>query len=188
APFERRMRENAEAKQKIARAMAETVRNGDTLMIDTGTTTSFFARALAQHERLTVITNSTDISRTLAGRGGSKVILTGGAVNGDSGAVLGHEALSFARHYRVDHAVISAGAIGGDGVMDHEPDEAAFAREVLGLGRRCVVISDSTKFVRTALVKVCDLSDVHELFTEAAPEVGFANLLADAGVQIRECG
>ncbi|MBK0327789.1 DeoR/GlpR transcriptional regulator [Rhodobacteraceae bacterium F11138] len=186
APFERRMRENAKAKQKIARAMAATVRNGETLMIDTGTTTSFLARALVQHERLTIVTNSTDIAHTLAGRNGSKVLLAGGIVNGDSGAVLGHEAVAFARRFRVDHAVISAGAIGNDGVMDFEPDEAIFAREVLLRGHRRVVISDSTKFSRSALVQVCAASEVHQLFTETPPEAAMAGLLSDAGVQL--CG
>ncbi|MEP3329855.1 DeoR/GlpR family DNA-binding transcription regulator [Sedimentitalea sp.] len=186
APYERRMRENSKAKQKIARAMAATVRNGETIMIDTGTTTSFLARALAQHERLTIITNSTDIARTLAGRNDSKVLLAGGVVNGDSGAVLGHDAVAFVQRFHVDHAVISAGAIGIDGVMDFEPDEAVFAREVLSRGQRRVVISDLTKFTRSALVQVCDLSEVHQLFTEATPETSIAAYLADAEVQL--CG
>lgn len=188
APFERRMRENAEAKQKIARAMAATIQSGETLIIDTGTTTSFLARALVHHERLTVVTNSTDIARTLSGRGGTRVLLTGGAVNGDSGAVLGHDAVAFVRRVRVDHAVISAGAISGDGIMDFEPDEAAFAREVLARGRRRVVISDSTKFGRSALVKVCGLGEVHELFTDTAPDAAMSGILAQSRVQVRTVG
>jgi len=184
APFERRMRENAEAKQKIARAMAATVRNGETLMIDTGTTTSFLARALVQHERLTVITNSTDIARTLSGRGGGKVLLVGGAVNGDSGAVLGQDAIAYVRRFRVDHAVISAGAIGPEGVMDYDPEEAGFAREVLARGRRRVVISDSTKFMRSALVKVCDLNELDAVFTDAVPDISVAQAMTDANVQL----
>jgi DeoR family transcriptional regulator, glycerol-3-phosphate regulon repressor len=186
APFERRMRENAEAKQKIARAMAATIRSGQTVSIDTGTTTSFLARALVQHERLTVVTNSTDIARTLSGRGGTKVLLTGGSVNGDSGAVLGHDAIAFVRRVRVDHAVISAGAISADGIMDFEPDEAAFAREVLATGRRRVVISDSSKFGRSALVKVCALDEVHELFTDAVPEAAMSGFLAQSGIKLRQ--
>ena len=57
APFEKRMRENSEAKRAIAIAMAATVRDGDSIMLDTGTTTSFLARELLGHRRLTVITN-----------------------------------------------------------------------------------------------------------------------------------
>ena len=46
APFERRMRENAEAKRTIARMVAATIRDGESIMLDTGTTTSFLAREL----------------------------------------------------------------------------------------------------------------------------------------------
>ncbi|TGU41938.1 DeoR/GlpR transcriptional regulator, partial [bacterium M00.F.Ca.ET.152.01.1.1] len=54
APFERRMRENAEAKRLIARMVAATIRDGEAIMLDTGTTTSFLARELLGHRRLTV--------------------------------------------------------------------------------------------------------------------------------------
>ena len=57
APFERRMRENADAKRRIARSVAATIVDGDSVMLDTGTTTSFLARELLGHRRLTVITS-----------------------------------------------------------------------------------------------------------------------------------
>ncbi len=63
APFERRMRENAAAKRAIARHVAGTIRDGESVMLDTGTTTSFLARELLGHRRLTVVTNSSDIAR-----------------------------------------------------------------------------------------------------------------------------
>ena len=81
APFQRRMRVNAPAKQAVARALATTIRDGDSLMLDTGTTTSFVARALLRHRRLTVVTNSTDVARTLAGVNGSRVLLGGGRIS-----------------------------------------------------------------------------------------------------------
>src|SRR5690242_6629575 len=52
APFEKRMRENSDAKKAIAVAMAASVRDGDSIMLDTGTTTSFLARELLGHRRL----------------------------------------------------------------------------------------------------------------------------------------
>ena len=58
APFQKRMRENAAAKQAIARAVAEMIRDGDSVMLDTGTTTSYVARELTRRRRLTVVTNA----------------------------------------------------------------------------------------------------------------------------------
>jgi DeoR family glycerol-3-phosphate regulon repressor len=89
APFQRRMRENADAKRLIARAMAQMIHDGDSVMLDTGTTTSFVARELLGHRRLTVVTNSSDIARTLATVNGNKVYMAGGELRSDSGAAFG---------------------------------------------------------------------------------------------------
>ncbi|MDH5531776.1 MAG: DeoR/GlpR family DNA-binding transcription regulator, partial [Paracoccaceae bacterium] len=109
APFQKRMRENAAAKQIIAKALATTIRDGDSLMLDTGTTTSYVARELMGHRRLTVITNSSDIARTLATVNGNRVYMAGGELRSDSGAAFGKSALDFVARFTVNHAVISAG-------------------------------------------------------------------------------
>ncbi|MGB3278176.1 MAG: DeoR/GlpR family DNA-binding transcription regulator, partial [Pseudorhodobacter sp.] len=89
APFQRRMRENASAKQAIARAVAASISDGESVMLDTGTTTSFVARELMGHRRLTVVTNSSDIARTLATVNGNRVYMAGGELRSDSGAAFG---------------------------------------------------------------------------------------------------
>lgn len=111
APFERRMRDNAEAKRLIARMVAATIRDGESVMLDTGTTTSFLARELLGHRRLTVVTNSSDIARTLATVNGNKVYMAGGELRSDSGAAFGASAIDFVSRFSVSHAVISIGAV-----------------------------------------------------------------------------
>ncbi len=184
APFQRRMGENAEAKRLIARTAAAMVGNGESLALDTGTTTSFLARALIRHERLEIVTNSTDIARTLAGRNGNRVHLLGGRFGADSGAVLGPDTVESMQRYRVEHAIISAGAMSADGVMDYDPDEAAFARTVLACGKRRIVVCDSDKFGRRALVQVCPPDGFDLLVTEAAPEGDLATAMTNAGVTV----
>jgi DeoR family glycerol-3-phosphate regulon repressor len=159
APFERRMRENADAKRVIARAVAATIRDGESVMLDTGTTTSFLARELLGHRRLTVVTNSSDIARTLATVNGNKVYMAGGELRSDSGAAFGVSAIDFVSRFSVDHAVISAGAIDAvNGIMDYDLEEAEFARMVLSRGQRSIVVTDHSKFGRPGLVHVCGFS------------------------------
>lgn len=184
APFQRRMRENAEAKQIIARAFAALVRNGDSLFLDTGTTTSFLARALAGHEQLTVITNSTDAARILALGVSNTVFLAGGEMRRDSGAVLGPEAIAFASRFRATYAIISAGAIDSDGVMDFDFAEADFARAILSLASRRIVLTDASKFGRRGLVTVAGFDGIDEIFTDRAPETGIASAIAAAGTHL----
>ncbi len=179
APFQRRMRENAGAKMAISRHVAAGIRDGETLMLDTGTTTSFLARALTGHRRLTVITNSTDTARILAASGAGRVFMTGGELRPDSGALLGPIAVETARRFSAGLAVISAAAIGAGAVMDYDPDEAEFARALFAAAERRVVACDSTKFGRLAPMRVCDLADPDRLVTEAWPSPAIAAALGE---------
>jgi DeoR family glycerol-3-phosphate regulon repressor len=185
APFERRMRDNAAAKKAIARDVAATIRDGDSLMLDTGTTTSLLARALMGHRRLTVVTNSSDIARTLATVNGNRVYMAGGELRSDSGAAFGNSAVEFVSRFHVQHAIISAGAIDETGIMDFDLHEGEFARTVLTCGERRVVVSDASKFGGKGFVKVCGFDAVSELVTDRAPDGRLAAALQSAAVYVR---
>lgn len=184
APFDRRMRENAAAKRAIAHTMANRIADGDSLMLDTGTTTSFLARELLGHRRLTVVTNSSDIARTLATVNGNKVFMAGGELRGDSGAAMGVSALDFIRSFTVQHAIISAGAVDADGVMDFDLQEAEFARAVLSCGQHRVVVTDASKFGKRGYIRVASFNQINALITEAAPPPEISGRLQDAGVEL----
>ena len=184
APFEKRMRENSEAKKAIAVAMAATVRDGESIMLDTGTTTSFLARELLGHRRLTVITNSSDIARTLSTINDNRVYMAGGELRSDNGAAFGVSAIDFVSRFSVTHSVISTGAVDATGIMDFDLEEAEFARMVISRGRRSAVITDHSKFGRQGLVKVCDFSALTELVTDQPPPPAIADALSAASVQL----
>ncbi|WP_113340894.1 DeoR/GlpR family DNA-binding transcription regulator [Rhizobium cremeum] len=185
APFEKRMRENAPAKKAIARAVAATIRDGDSIMLDTGTTTSFLARELLGHRRLTVVTNSSDIARTLATVNDNKVYMAGGELRSDNAAAFGVSAIEFVSRFNVTHAVISAGAVdAATGIMDYDLNEAEFARTVLSRGKRTLVVTDHSKFGRQGLVKVCDFAEIAELATDRPPPPDIAEALSAAGVAL----
>jgi DeoR family glycerol-3-phosphate regulon repressor len=189
APFERRMRENSEAKRAIARVVAATIRDGDAIMLDTGTTTSFLARELLGHRRLTVVTNSSDIARTLATVNGNKVYMAGGELRSDSGAAFGVSAIDFVSRFSVAHSVISIGAVDAAiGLMDYDLEEAEFARMVLSRGQRRIVVTDHTKFGRQGLVQVCGFDGVGEMVTDRAPPRDIAAAVEKAGASLVVAG
>lgn len=185
APFEKRMRENADAKRAIAAMVASTIRDGESVMLDTGTTTSFLARELLKHRRLTVVTNSSDIARTLATVNDNKVYMAGGELRSDNGAAFGSTAIDFVSRFSVTHAVISAGAVSAQGIMDYDLEEAELARMVLTRGRRAIVITDGSKFGRDGLVRVCGFDAITDLATNDAPPPDVARALEADGVALR---
>lgn len=188
APFLKRMRENAAGKRAIARAVAATIRDGEAVMLDTGTTTSFLARALTRHRGLTVVTNSSDIARTLATVNGNRVYMAGGELRPDSGAAFGKSALDFIARFSVTHAVISAGAVDVSGVMDFDLDEAEFARLVLSRGERRLVVTDSTKFGRRGLISVAGFGDLDGLFTDRPAPAPIAEAVVAGGAALMVAG
>lgn len=184
APFERRMRDQAAEKRAIARLVSESISDGDSIMMDTGTTTSFLARELLGHRRLTVVTNSSDIARTLSTVNGNKVYMAGGELRSDNGAAFGMSAIEFVSRFTVTHAIVTTSALDASGIMDVTLEEAEFARTVLSRGARSLVVTDHTKFGRPGLVRVCRLSEFGELATDRPPPPDIAEALASAGVRV----
>lgn len=185
APFERRLRERAAEKRRIGRKVAQMIEDGDSLMLDTGTTTSLLARELLGKRALTVVTNSTDIARTLGRVAGNRIFLAGGEVFGDNGATFGAAALDFVSGFKVRYAIVSIAAVDAEGaLLDHQPREAEFARRVLACGRRRLVVTDHSKFGRGELARVAELAEIDLLVTDRAPPAGYAALFAAAGTEL----
>ena len=183
-PFQRRMLQNREEKQRIATALAREIPNGSTLMMDTGSSTSYVAQALCDHSELLVVTNSADIARTLATRNGNRVMMAGGELRADDAAAFGSSALDFVRQFTVQFAILSVGAIDAqEGLMDFHLCEAEFSRAIIGQAERVFVAADHTKFGRKGFVKICELDEIDTLVTSAPPPDGFADMLAMASVR-----
>jgi DeoR family glycerol-3-phosphate regulon repressor len=183
--FQKRLNRNAEAKKAIARAAATQIRDGDSLMLDTGSTTAYLARALTQRSDLMVVTNCAEIARTLAANGRNKVYLAGGEFRADDAASFGPAATRFVERFRVRHAVLSIGAIAAeDGFMDFHLNEAEFSRAVIARASRVMVVADHTKFAAQAPVQVCGFAEVGALITDRPPPPDAAQRLDEAGVTV----
>ncbi len=185
APFDKRLRENIEGKRRVAKAAAELVHDGDSLIIDAGTTTSVFAQELRHKRRLTVVTNSSDIARTLATVNGNTVYMAGGELMGDSGAAFGPSAIEFIGKFKVRHTFISIGAIDAKlGPMDAVLAEAQFAYKALLCADQRILLTDASKFGRTALVRVCAFDELTRLVTNLPPPADVQTSLNRANVEV----
>lgn len=185
APLERRMRENADAKRMIAKMAAGLVEDGDSMIIDAGTTTSVFAQELRNKRRLTVVTNSSDIARTLATVNGNTVYMAGGELMGDSGAAFGPSAIDFISKFKVKYTFISIGAMDAKlGPMDAALAEAQFANKALSCADQRILLTDSSKFGRTALVRVCAYEELSRMVSNEMPDAALAAALNRASVTI----
>jgi len=183
--FDVRMRRNALAKRTIAEKAASVVEVGQTIFMDTGSTTLICAEALARKKELTVITNSTRIASTFAaGSGGAEIYLLGGLFRGDNAQTVGASTICEIANYRADKAIITIGALDVDGVMDFSNQEAQVARAMIGASAQVVILADHSKLNRATSFKVCDLSDVDLLVSDKAPTDALKKTLLNAEVEV----
>jgi len=184
-PFSRRIKERVDAKRAIAQTVAEQVTDGMTLLIDSGSTTTYIAHALLQKTGLTVVTNSLEIARTLVGRSDCAVHFAGGPLRADIGAAVGHEAIEMIQTFRADFAILSIGAIEArDGYMDFDVDEARIARTMIERAERVVVAADAWKFTAKARVRVCGFEPVSILVSDKLPPPSLRQHIDAAGTEI----
>jgi DeoR family glycerol-3-phosphate regulon repressor len=182
---DRRVSARAE-KIAIARTAAQLFREGDSLLIDSGSTTTYFAEALGKAGIFTVITNSTLVANELwTAPFRSEVYLLGGRYFGDGYELLGPLVVEQIQRVHADHAVLTIGAIDPNGkFMDFNADEAYIARAMIASARRVTVLADSSKLSQYALFQVCDASQIHRLVTDRPPELAAGNALGAAGVEV----
>ena len=183
--FQQRMNEQRAAKELIAGQVAAMIDDGDSVIMDIGSTTAYVAQALKNHRDLYVVTNSVAVAQMLAPRNGNRVFLAGGELRAHDGGAFGVEAHAFVRQFGVRHAVLSVAAIDGiAGFMLHDMQEAAFSRTIMEQAERVIVAADSTKFERRAPVRLIDPNVVDYVVTDAPPPQSVSDLLEAAGVEI----
>jgi DeoR family glycerol-3-phosphate regulon repressor len=189
APYQFRMIENAEAKRRVAAAAVALVEDGMTVLMDSGSTTYWTARAMTRPTGLTVVTNSLEVAREVLGRNNNRLFFAGGEVNVDHRAAYGAEAIAAAQSFVPDIAFLSVGAIDPQrGFLDFHVDEAGFKRALLGAARRVVMVADASKFDRSGVVLMARLDQAHDLVVDRPPPPAAAEALAGAGVRVHVAG
>lgn len=184
--FDARLLENTAQKRAIARQAAALFQDGDSLFIDTGTTTQFFAEELAVKSGLTIITNSAAIAHTVTVGGRNDAYLIGGQYRPDASECLGPLVLEQLDRFRPRHAVITVGAMGTDGMRDFALDEAAVAKAMIARANCLTVIADTAKLGRAAMFPICPLDRVQRLVTGRLPAGEFLQAVRAAGIDLIE--
>lgn len=174
---------NAEGKARIARAVAQQVPNGCSLILNIGTTTEAIAQALLRHRGLRVLTNNLNVAAVLSTNPDCEVIVAGGVVRGRDRGIVGEAAVDFIRQFRVDIALIGISGIEPDGTLrDFDYREVRVAQTIIEHAREVWLAADHTKFNRPAMVQLATLGQIDRLFTDAPPPEPFPALLQDAEV------
>ncbi|NWA28169.1 DeoR/GlpR transcriptional regulator [Pseudomonas gingeri] len=183
--FQTRMNEYSQEKRAVARYAAGLYQPGDSVLIDTGTTTLFFAQELAKLNRITVITNSLRIAGSI-GASGNRVFMIGGEYRPESEQNIGALAMEQISRFNAEHAVVTIGALSADGAFDFSIEEAEITRAMIARTRYLTVIADSSKLGKRALFQVFPLERIDRLVIDRKPMGELAQALENAHVEVHE--
>ena len=185
--YESRRQIASEEKDAIGRAAAALIPNNASLFINIGTTTEAVSQALLDHTDLMIITNNINVANRMRVFPKFEVAITGGIVRASDGGVVGEAAVDFIQQFKVDYAVIGASAIDGDGaLLDFDYREVKVAQAIIANARHVILVSDSTKFERTAPVRIAHLSQVDSFITDRCTPQSIRRICTESDVQLIE--
>ncbi|MDX1221296.1 DeoR family transcriptional regulator [Sinorhizobium medicae] len=185
--YESRRQIAAAEKQAIGRAAASLIPDNSSLFINIGTTTEAVGEALLDHRELMVITNNINVANRLRVFPTIEVVIAGGIVRGSDGGIVGEAAVDFIKQFKVDFAVIGASAIDPDGaLLDFDYREVKVAQAIIANARHVILVSDSTKFERTAPVRIGHISQVQTFITDRCTVENVRKICADRDVRLLE--
>lgn len=184
-PIADRSQDAVEAKQAIGKAAASLLEEGETAILDVGTTTLECARALSGFRRLTVVTASLLVAQELSKAPGIRTLLTGGVIRPGEMSLIGHRAEDSFSDLNCDTVFLGVGGVDIErGLSEYNLDDARVKQSALKAARRCVLLADLSKFGRITFATVAPLSRVDVLVTDAPPEHPLVVHAVEMGVEV----
>ena len=176
----------AEAKAAIGRRLADALEPGETVFVDTGSTTLAAAEALASLPGLTIITNSCRLAERVAQAGGDATIhLLGGRYGGDNAQTTGISVIEQLQAFRADRAILAVAALDpAIGAMDASLDEAEIARAMIRNARSLTILADASKFGCQAAHAICATEKIDLLISDGQLDRAHRAALRLKGVEV----
>ncbi|HHV44423.1 MAG TPA: DeoR/GlpR transcriptional regulator [Firmicutes bacterium] len=184
-PFAQRNQQNIEEKRQIAARAAQLVKDGQTLILDNGTTTMELARALVNKKDITVVTNSLVIARELAYAPGVTVEVVGGVLRKAELSLVGPTAKQFIERIRVDWTFLAAAGV----TVDHGPAvsnnlEAEIKTLMAEAAAQTVLLVDSSKLGKPAMVSYLPLEKLDMIITDSKANREVLTAFQEKGVKV----
>jgi DeoR/GlpR family transcriptional regulator of sugar metabolism len=185
--YDRRLREHHAQKEAIAQAAAALVTDGSTIIIDSGTTTFHFVRALKGKRNLVVITTAVTNAIELMENPDITVVLTGGVVRPATFGSVGDMAVTNLGTLRVDQTYLAISGVSIEGGLTYPNfEEAAVKRAMISAAAEVILLVDPSKFGHDALVRVAPLDVLSRIITTPGMDSRLKTHLRDLGVEVIE--
>jgi DeoR family transcriptional regulator of aga operon len=175
-------------KVRIAQAAVALIRDGETIILDSGTTTAEIARAIrkAELKSINVITNALNVAALLMDVESVRLIVPGGVLRRESNSLSGPMAEMALANLQADRLYLGADGLDPEiGVMTPHLQEAELNAKMIRISRQVVVVADSSKLLRRNISLIAKVEQIHMLITDDAAPSTAIDELRNRGVAVQ---
>ncbi|OAT83517.1 hypothetical protein A6P54_21540 [Bacillus sp. MKU004] len=170
--FRQKMNAQLEEKRIIGKLASRYVKDGDTIMLDVGTTTYQLAQALKGLQRLTIVTNSLAaadiINRSLEAKiFDGKLVMLGGMSNPEQKSVAGALTIQMLRHFQFDKVFLSCGGVTTTDIFDYDLEESLVSETAMKQGKEIFLLVDSSKLNKASFCRIGAMGELHYVVSDA---------------------
>jgi DeoR family transcriptional regulator of aga operon len=173
-------------KVRIGKVGAKLIKESDTLILDSGTTTLEIAKNIDRVlKNVIIITNALEIACLLQSNPNINLIIPGGLLRKNSRSLIGPMAEKCVRNFHVDKVFLSVdGFDTKNGIFTPNIDEASLNQIMIDAAYEVIVVADSSKFLRKSLALICKLDRIDTVITDSGISDEDKKRLEDAGIKV----
>jgi DeoR/GlpR family transcriptional regulator of sugar metabolism len=176
-----------EEKKRIARVVVERIQDGESVLLDGGTTTLEVARLLVGRA-VQIVTNSLPIAMLFSSRHEADLVLLGGYIYPRTGVALGPWTVRMLEDIHVHQAILSVGGVTDKGLFNSNVLLVETERQMMRCADEVVVVADHTKIGRPALAYLCELAAIDTLIVDDGLSPEQRRLLDQTDVRVLIAG
>ena len=174
-----------EEKRELGKAAAAMVRPSQSMFISGGSTMEIVAQELARLSSICVITNNIHAAFHLYSKKEIDLLMPCGRVRHHNGGIVGPAAIDFIGNFQADYMLMGIGAISAEGLLlDYDYDEAMIMKRMMENAREVILVTDGSKFGKSAIAQVGHLSDVSCLVTDRQPSDNIRQSMVEHNISL----
>jgi DeoR family transcriptional regulator of aga operon len=169
SPVHERLKAHSDEKRRIGAMAATLINNGETIILDSGTTTLEIARQIKKKSGLQVITNGVNIAAELLDARDVQVFIVGGTVRGESASISGHFTEEMFEQFSADKLFLSGAGCDLDfGISGANLEETMVNRAMIRIAREIILVADSSKFSKRSMSRIAPFSQIDTVISNTS--------------------
>ncbi len=167
SPVYERLKAHSEEKRRIGAMAATLINDGETIILDSGTTTLEIARHIKQKHGLQIITNGVNIAAELLDAHDAEIFIVGGRVRRESASISGRFGEQMLEHFSADKMFLSGAGCDLDfGVSGSNLEETMANRAMLRISREIILVADASKFSKRSMARIVPFQEIDTVISD----------------------